>query len=206
MPLYSIKKIDSSTTLAIWKIEEDFDSLLSSVTLNSKSMERLEVFSSDKRKLEFLATRNLFTKLGLSDSEVTYRDDGAPIIKDGYISISHTSEFVAVIISGKRVGVDIERKRKQLFRITNKFINDNERSKFDVKSLEILSVIWNSKEAMFKLCRRQGIDFRQNMNVTGIDFETKDVVSELIFDDKMIQVKGKLDIFGNHTLVYLMKG
>jgi len=204
MPLYSKNKIDSSTFILIWKLEEDFDSLLSSVKLQPKSLNKLEEFSSMKRKIEFLATRRLLQEVGFSDLDLNYRDDGAPILINKFISISHSSEFVAVIISDKKVGIDIEKKRNQIFRISHKFVNENEKAKFDIDTLEVLSIIWNTKEAMFKLCDKSGIDFRENMNVSEIDFESKEVKSELIFGDEQIKMKGKLDIFENQTLVYLM--
>ena len=204
MPLYSKNKIVSNTDLLIWKIEEDFDSLFSSVFLTPESLKRLEKFSSEKRKIEFLTTRKLLQEIGLSDSDISYREDGAPVIKSGFISISHTSEFVAIIVGDKRVGVDVERNRQQIFRIAHKFVNSDEEKLFDTSSLEILSVIWNIKEAMFKLCDKTGIDFRKNLNVTNIDFTSNMVDGEIIFDNEQLAVSGKLDIFDNHTLVYLM--
>ena len=204
MPLYSKNIIDISTTLLVWKIEEDFNSLFSSVKLNPNSIARLDSFSSNKRKIEFLATRKLLEEIDISDFDLTYREDGAPLIKDGYISISHTSDFAAIIISDKKVGIDIEKNRQQIFRISHKFLSTYEKTKFDVDSLKVLSIIWNCKEAMFKMCNKSGIDFRENLNVLSIDFEMEQVKSELIFEDKRINVSGKLDIFSNHTLVYLM--
>ena len=206
MPLYSKNKIDNSTTLLLWKIEEDYDTLFSFVQLQPDSIKRLDKFSSVKRKIEFLATRMLLEEVGLSDADLSYREDGAPIIKGKFISISHTSYFVAIIVSDKKVGIDIERNRQQIFRIAHKFVNEDEKNKFDVDSLEILSIIWNSKEAMFKLCDRTGIDFKDNLNVSKIDFDDKIVEAELSFNENKIGVKGRLDIFANHTLVFLMIG
>ena len=204
MPLYSKNKIVSNTDLLIWKIEEDFDYLFSSALLTPESLERLERFSSEKRKIEFLATRMLLQEIGLADSDLSYREDGAPVIENGFISISHTSEFVAIIVSDKSVGIDVERNREQIFRIAHKFVNSDEEKLFDTSSLQVLSVIWNIKEAMFKLCDKSGIDFRKNLNVTKIDFTSSIVEGNLIFGDEQFAVNGKLDIFDNHTLVYLM--
>ena len=204
MPLYFKNKIDSSTTLLVWKIEEDFQTLLSEVELKLSSTKRLDNFSSNKRKLEFLVTRKLLAEAGLTDYDLSYREDGAPLLKDGFISISHTSDFVVIVVSERKVGVDIEKNRQQIFRIAHKFINAEEKSRFDTDSLETLSVIWNCKEAMFKLCDRVGIDFRENLNVTQIDFDNKKVKAELIFGEDIKGVSGSLDIFSNHTLVYLM--
>jgi phosphopantetheinyl transferase len=204
MPLYIKNKIDSSTLLLVWEIAEDLESLFSTVELKNDSIDKLEKFSSNKRKLEFLATRKLLAEAKLTDHDLSYREDGAPLLKDGFISISHTSNFVVIIVSDKRIGVDIEKNRQQIFRIAHKFINTEEAAKFNTDSLETLSVIWNCKEAMFKLCDKTGIDFRENLNVTEIDFNNKQVKAELIFEEGKKYVSGRLDIFANHTLVYLM--
>lgn len=204
MPLYSKNEVNNSTTILVWKIEEDFDSLFSPIQLKAESIKKLEKFSSTKRKLEFLATRNLLAEIGLKDDDLFYREDGAPLIKNGNISISHTSNFVAIIISNKKVGIDIEKNRQQILRIKHKFVNADEEALFNTNSLEELSVIWNCKEAMFKLCNRTGIDFKKNLNVSKIDFKDKIIEGDLDFEDKKLKVSGKLDFFDNHTLVYLM--
>jgi len=204
MPLYYKKDINSATKLYVWKVEEDYDLLFSSIELQPISIERLNKFSSTKRKIEFLATRKLLEVAGFKDADLSYRVDGAPILKNKFISISHTSIFVTIIISDKKVGVDIEKNRQQIFRISSKFVNKEEEVNFDISSLEVLSIIWNTKEAMFKLCDKSGIDFKKNMTVTNIDFKAKIIEAKLIFDDEIIKVRGKLDIFSNHTLVYLM--
>ena len=204
MGLYSKKIINNSYTLLIWKIDESYDELLNGLVLRNESVERLEAYGSEQRKKEFLATRWLLKEMSLSDRDLDYNSDGAPLLKDKYISISHTSNYVAVFIGETRVGVDIERNRQQIFRIAHKFVNKEEKEKFDTTSLEILSILWNTKEALFKLCERTGIDFRKNMNVNKISLEDRIVESELVFEDKKIKIEGLLDIFDEHTLVCLM--
>ncbi len=204
MPLYNKHEIDNDTSLLIWKIDEEYDVLLSSVKLGKNSINRIEKFLSEKRKIEFLATRMLLQELDYSDLDLKYNNDGAPYLKDKFISISHTNEFAAIIISNKKVGIDVEKNRTQIFRIAHKFVNDEEKASFDTESLEVLSIIWNCKEAMFKLCDKTGIDFRKNLNITNINLGDRTINAELIFDDKKQALKGKIDIFNEHTLVYLM--
>ena len=204
MPLYSKKSIDKDTVLVVWEISEPFDELINQVDLNPLSKIRVDKFTSEKRKVEFVCSRIILQEMGYSDFDLTYREDGAPLLKGKYISISHTSEFVAVIVSGKKIGLDIEKNRKQIFRISHKFISAEEANMFDSTSIEILSIIWNCKEAMFKLCDKTGIDFIKNLHVTSISLESSSVEGKLIFDNEIKMVKGKIDIFSNHTLVYLM--
>ncbi|MEN8138721.1 MAG: 4'-phosphopantetheinyl transferase superfamily protein [Bacteroidota bacterium] len=204
MPVYKKNIINNDSILLIWKIEEDYPALMNSLELSKESIDKIHSFSSDKRKVEFLSTRKLLREAGYSDTDLTYNSDGAPLLINSNISISHTRNYVAVFISSDRVGVDLERKREQLFRISHKFINKAEEKIFDTASLEMLSILWSCKEAMFKLCKRAGIDFKENLMVTKVDIENKILEGEILFDDLKTKVKGSLDIFDNHTLVYLM--
>lgn len=204
MPVYKKNKIENDAILIVWKIEEDYNSLRSNMFLSNDSEKKIALFSSVKRRIEFLVVRKLLQEANYKDIDLSYNSDGAPLLKNSNITISHTSNYVAVIISNKRVGVDIEKNRKQLFRISHKFLNKNEKKTFDTNSLLVLSIIWNTKEAMFKLCEKSGIDFIENLNVTKIDFENKIVEGEMIFNGVLKKVSGSLDIFDNHTMVYLM--
>ena len=201
MPLYKKIRPNKNTSLLVWKVDEDFDTLISKVQLKDESFNKVEKFKSQKRKIEFLIVRILLEKIGFTDEELKYRDSGAPYLDNAFISISHSSDYVAVTTSDNKIGVDIEKNREQIFRIAHKFINNKEKEIFDTSDLETLSIIWNAKEAMFKLCDKVGIDFRKNINVNEIDIDKGLIEAELIFDKETKKVSGSIDIFDNHTLV-----
>jgi phosphopantetheinyl transferase len=203
MPLFKKINTDNNTHLLIWKIEESYNTLKSKIELKEDSKKKIEKFKSEKRKIEFLITRILLKELGFDDYDLKYKKSGAPYLhhSENFISISHSSEYVAVAVSNKKIGIDVEKNRNQIFRIIHKFINDKENKLFDSNNIEIVSIIWNAKEAMFKLCEKQGIDFKKNLIVTKIDIRKKNIKAELVFEDEIKKVSGQMDIFDNHTLV-----
>ena len=59
-------------------------------------------------------------------------------VKSGkIISISHASNFSAVAISEKPVGIDIQDYRKKILSISHKFLNESEKKIINSKSSEI---------------------------------------------------------------------
>ncbi|MCK5824402.1 MAG: 4'-phosphopantetheinyl transferase superfamily protein [Ichthyobacteriaceae bacterium] len=206
--------VNSSTKLFYIEIITDLNMLYNSIVLSDESKIRLNSFSSDKRKLEFLNTRFLLKKAGYNDSDLKYKQNGAPFLKNAFISISHSKNYVAIILGDKKVGIDIELQRNQIFKIAHKFINEEEKKKFDTTLLQTLTIIWNAKEAMFKWCSKQNIDFRKNLNVTKIDLENSVIESEIIFDNQKIKLHGAIIILKNNIsenniedniMVYIME-
>ena len=64
---------------------------------------------NNKRKLEYFCTRLLLKEFE-SNLKINYNKYGAHILNDNkYISISHSNNLAAIIISDKKVGIDIEK-------------------------------------------------------------------------------------------------
>ncbi len=60
----------------------------------------------------FLSVRRLIAEFGYSDVDLLYDEHGKPHLEDGkYISITHSFNFCAVIVSDFKVGIDIEKQR-----------------------------------------------------------------------------------------------
>lgn len=81
MPFYQEICINNETTAYFWKISEDIDWLLNKVTLNEKSVARLETMNSVEHKKGFLAVRMLLQHIGISDFELFYDENGKPHLK-----------------------------------------------------------------------------------------------------------------------------
>ena len=58
-------------------------------------------------------------------SDIYYDEFGAPHIKGNKISISHSSEITAIIVSPYEVGVDIQKISPKTLAISTKFISEN---------------------------------------------------------------------------------
>ena len=172
MSLYKIIQINKTTSILIWKIEEDFNELFREVKLKDISLARLERMKSESHQKGFLSIRHLLKEAGYSDFDLFYDEDGKPHLKDGkQISITHSNNFSAIIIGDENVGIDIELQRDKIIRIADKFIEYEFTylRKNEDDYIKKLTVIWGAKEAKFKMCNSRSLSFKDDMKVFNFD-------------------------------------
>ncbi len=128
-----------------------------------------------RRRLEILATRCLLKEMLDGEQIVSYDEYGAPSLTGSgqYVSISHTDGYVAVIIAGKPVGIDIERRGRRVERVRSKFMQPAEDQLVGATPDPVLSMhlIWSAKETVFKYLGQQYYDLQRLTCVTNIDFD-----------------------------------
>jgi 4'-phosphopantetheinyl transferase len=179
MPLYKTIAVNSQTTVKIWKIEESFNDLIDGTILKPESLNRVNGMKSELHQRGFLSVRHLLSAFGYSDLDLYYDENGKPHLKDGKeISITHSFTFSGVIISNKKVGIDIEKQREKITKIASKFV-DYEFKYLDLTSkclVRKLTVIWGIKESLYKLFATPGMLFKTHFLVIPFmldDLKTK---------------------------------
>jgi len=191
MPI--INKIESEKiTILVWEITETLEEIIAlGEGINISN------YTSKKRKKEHLASRLLVNEI-CPTKTIIYNEFGAPELNNGkHISISHSKELVAVILSDKKTGLDIEQISEKSLRIASKFVSARNLIKLNkVKA----TLIWCLKEAIYKWHQKGGIDF------------IKDIIIPEFFAKKYGQVTAyfrgkKLNLnylkINNHYLVYV---
>jgi phosphopantetheinyl transferase len=187
MPLYKTINHDSTTQILIWKITESFTDLFGQVVLNDTNKIRLDGMKSEMHQRAFLSVRKLLQEAGYSDLDLYYDLFGKPHLNgDKHISITHSHDFSAIIISNETVGIDIELQREKIIRIADKFINEKELNR--LKSfgpqdyIKKLTVKWGAKEAIFKIRNEKGISFKDHIKVNPFEIKDTQAIAELHFD------------------------
>ena len=192
--------------MSILLFEQVNSSLLAVQKLNSSNFSNEEIehvlttnkLSSKKRALEILSTKNLLKKMG-EKREITHNTYGAPqISKDDYISISHSAELVAIILSQNKCGIDIENISNKAIKIYNKFENQK---KLIENNSDLATLIWSAKECVFKLHQKGNINFKEDIKIMNID-NKNNKISVLFKEEKLILNYLKIN---NHFLVYFCK-
>ncbi len=209
MSLYKTISYDIDTQIFIWKISESEKELKENIVLKEKHQARLNGMLSEQHRKGFLSVRKLLQVAGYEDADLTYDTNGKPHLSDGKnISITHSYEFSAIIISTKNVGIDLEMKREKIIKIAHKFI-ENEFDFLDKENnyIEQLSVVWGAKEALYKMCNSRSLSFKQDMHIQPFSLNNntgKALVAckELNFDCKFTF---HFDSFENYTLVYALE-
>ena len=168
MPLYKSLDVNSQTHVKIWHISEPLDALKASLNLTKESLERVNAMKSELHQRGFLCVRKLLNSFGYTDQDLFYDNSGKPHLKDGhFISITHSYNYAAVVVSSCPVGVDIEKQRHKILNIASRFIDYeshylNENSD---KYIQKLTWIWCIKESLYKLYSKSGISFKKNFLV-----------------------------------------
>ena len=175
------KKIDDQTILAIWKIEETEEQLVSGLQLKQHELDVIASLSAGKRALHWLGTRLLLRKLlDTADYIDCHIDEhGKPYLvnSDTHISFSHSFDYAAVMISqNKKVGVDIELIKHKIKSIKHKFLSDIELAQKQIgDNTNGLYVSWCAKEAIYKWHGKKGLEFKQHIHIKP--FKLKDAGS-----------------------------
>ena len=122
MPIYKTISSEGGTTIYIWKIEESLEELREGLTLTNHSVSRMNGMKSSLHQKAFLSVRQLLKHAGYDDKELYYNEYGKPFLKgDRHISITHSFQFAAVLLSDIEAGVDIEKNREKIINIQRWF-------------------------------------------------------------------------------------
>ena len=169
MPLKYQKIWSESQKAGVWKIEECHSYFLDRLVLDDVEREHFDGLS-EKRQKEWLASRLLICQL-LNDYRTSFihKDSyGKPFIKDSLIniSISHSYDYVAAILSPNRVGIDIQKRVDKIKRIAHKFLNLEELHAIPPELVtDVLLIQWGAKESLYKAYGRKSLEYREHIRV-----------------------------------------
>ena len=193
MPI--INKIESEKiTILVWEITETLEEIIAlGEGINTDN------YTSEKRKKEHLVSRLLVNEI-CPTKTIIYNEFGAPELNNGkHISISHSKELVAVILSDKKTGLDIEQISEKPLRIASKFVSARNLIKLNK---EKATLIWCLKEAIYKWHQKGGVDFIKDIIIPEF-FAKKNGKVTAYFRRKKLNLN-YLKIH-NHYLVYVCK-
>jgi len=161
--------LNEFSILGVWKIEEDLETLMNLVVLDIEEQKKYKGFRSNSRKLEFLSVRALLAELIGKEASIAYNKNNKPFLKDGsrFISISHSHKLTAILLStNEKVGIDLEYMSSNIATLAFKFLNRKEKiTKENNNRRYHLYLHWCAKEALYKICDKEGINFRDNITI-----------------------------------------
>lgn len=118
---------------------------------------------SPKRHKEFIAVRAVLERM-LPGAVIGYNAAGKPYLLSSpqRISISHTADVVAVLISRKEeeeVGIDVEQYGERVCRVAPRFVGETEQADGVWQKL----LLWSAKETVYKMMNCREVDFREHL-------------------------------------------
>ncbi len=191
MPFVLKKNYSTQTLVGVWQIEETEFFFQSALLLSNE--EQLEIaLRTPQKRVEWLATRYLLhLLLGTTERQACAKDEfGKPYLKNNpslFISLSHSQDKVAVVVSTQCVGIDIQYFTPKIERIAPKFMRQEElKSLLPSTQTTHLLTYWGAKEALYKVYGKKELDFKKHILVAPFAFDlslgqTKGIVSKFPF-------------------------
>ena len=201
MPFLKEFIINDKTKIKLWKV---MIGELNTKELNSDEKNLLELKKSNILREQFLATRKLLT-LENSDYKITYDINGKPLLNSIYnISISHSHEIAAVAISdNSKIGLDVQLKESKIFNIQNKFLNKSEKLNIgDDPTVDILTMVWTSKESIYKAVGLKGISFSKNIKIDKVIEKDKTGIGYYTNGTEKVKFDLKFFYIDEYTICY----
>ena len=202
--------LNEFSLLGVWKIEEDLNTLLSLVSLDIDEKKKYKGFSSNSRKLEFLSVRALLSELLGRDAKIVYNKNNKPFLQDGsrFISISHSHNLTAILLStNEKVGIDLEFMSTNIAAFAFKFINRKEKVTREIDERRYhLYIHWCAKEALYKICDKEGISIRNNITIDPFKVSESGVIKGHVNTNK---INESFDLYyskyDNYAIVWTKK-
>ncbi|MEO6220054.1 MAG: 4'-phosphopantetheinyl transferase superfamily protein [Ginsengibacter sp.] len=202
MPLFYQHNINHSTKLAIWHIKESEDFFLKKVPLQN------EITHWHKR-LQHLAGRYLLQELypDFPYHLIEIANTRKPFLPNEkyHFSISHCGDYVAVLVSrDMRVGIDIELVTPKIQLIKHKFLSEEEQKLLPDNNLQLLTLLWSCKEAVFKWYGIGGVNFKSHIIIENISLnDDQGIVSCRFMKNKKMTLKVNFRLIQNLCLVWV---
>ncbi|MCH5329426.1 MAG: 4'-phosphopantetheinyl transferase superfamily protein [Alistipes sp.] len=138
-----------------------------------------------RRRNEYLMWRTVVRRELGADVEIGYDSAGAPVLenRNEHIGVSHSADYVAVVISPRRCAVDVESLSRDFAKVASRYMTPAEAALSDNAALP--AAVWCAKECLYKYGGRRGLDFLRDICVEKVDFGSGTVVGRICNDDSV---------------------
>ena len=170
----------------------------------AEELQSVEGITAASRRAERLSWRALLRELE-PEARVEYLPSGKPQIlnsKYQHISVSHCRDLVAVALSDKPCGVDVERVDRNFERVKSRYISEQELLLSAQE--DWAAVVWCAKEALYKYAGKEGVDFKKDIILKSAQRqELSWLLSAELFGQEQVELRGER-VDENHILVYTL--
>jgi 4'-phosphopantetheinyl transferase EntD len=188
MAIVFSKNISENCIVTLWKIEENAHFFLRYLNLSETELPILSNATHPQKQLEWLASRTCI-KYTVEQLEHSYQgiekdEHNNPSLTDiqGFVSLSHTSEYAVAIVSlSEEVGIDIEKVSHKLSRVAHKFLSSVEYLEANQNLLK-LCIYWCAKESLYKWYGKKNLSFKENIFIEPFGTEPNLIKGEIFID------------------------
>ncbi|MCD8185972.1 MAG: 4'-phosphopantetheinyl transferase superfamily protein [Rikenellaceae bacterium] len=204
MPLYNKCPV-SEGFLALWRREESTEQLLGSLRLLAAELEYYhKIDRQSRRRKEWLTWHRMLRMFLGEEVHTDYDQSGAPILIDhpGYISVSHSTHWVALYYQPFPCGVDIEECGRNFDRVSDRYVASEEWNLPGAsRNNRFQAVMWCLKETVYKFAAQPGLDLLRDIRVIALNPD-RSRASVRLPNGKIVRLK--YEFLQDHCLAYTL--
>ena len=211
MALYLKKELENDARIYVWHITETEQELRENTQIPDDELEELSFMGCEARRKEKLAERALLNTIFEEKVYLGHHDNGRPYLQNMAmeISISHTNDFVAIILHpDEDMGIDIERLDRDFSAVEKKALSADELDDLSDRNRDLqLAIYWCAKEAIYKRMSINGVDFAEQISVEKFS-PREDGDIEAVFhhkDGTEVEINLEYMTFENHVMVWVVE-
>ena len=156
-----------NTHIYVWKMTSSYEDQIKNPLLNSAELISAKELKNEKRKKEFLSSRIALKNIFNKELELKHHKSGKPFIKEAkHLSISHSSDFLAVAFGDENIGIDIEKPQTRLVKLMPKILSEIEFMEFKKEpSIDLACKLWGTKESILKYMGDKKLNYKEDIKV-----------------------------------------
>ena len=160
-----------NTHIYVWKITLSYEDQIKNPLLNSAELISAKELKNEKRKKEFISSRIALKNIFNKELELKHHKSGKPFIKEAkHLSISHSSDFLAVAFGDENIGIDIEKPQNRMVKLMPKILSEIELMEFKKESaIDLACKLWGTKEAILKYVGDKNLNYKEDIKVENIE-------------------------------------
>lgn len=203
MPLIFQQDINEFAKIGIWELKE--------TEIFFSDIPTIRLIPHKNRRLQHLAGRYLLSILypNFPLDKIILSENGKPILFDCsfYFSISHTSEYIAAIVSTKKnVGIDIESMSSKIKGVMPRITSSADMKVLNAQKWVIENqpetLMWCIKEAVYKWGGERKVSFQKDINIVKI--QPNEQLAIVHFQREMLlSLKPRYQFFNAHCMVWI---
>ena len=159
-----------NTNIYVWKMTSSYEDQIKNPLLKSAELISAKELKNEKRKKEFISSRIALKNIFNKDLDLKHHKSGKPFIKETkHLSISHSSNFLALAFGDENIGIDIEKPQNRLVKLMPKVLSEIEFIEFKKEpSMDLACKVWGAKEAILKYVGDKNLNYKEDIKVKNI--------------------------------------
>jgi len=188
------------------------EELLCKISQPAEWLPQLDGLGAENRKKEWLCVR-LMLQIFRPDflPHIAYDHHHRPFLpeKDFHISISHSSDKVAVFMHPqKKIGIDLEYIHPRILKVLSRFLHSQEQAQVLKQKDPVTAAIicWSAKETLYKYYGQKEPEFKENIRLYLPEyFATKGGINARIKGVKNDELEVEYRVLKTWVLTYTME-